>query len=319
MTDTDNIKKQYESYKKELDTINKRYSETYIEPETDMPQSLGLSKIEYETPSDEQLRKKAEISLSADKQAAAEKISRDTSEKIKKQQTLKDKAFSEAVKQLIDIDREETETKREKENDALARNLARSSIASEGIKQVESYADEMRAQTERERDDAIDAISREIDALKRDASRALSENEKVFLSKLEAETERLRQAAEKEKREAEKYNNSIAEKEAEYGKELEKRAKELERQEWERLAASRGNQEQAGRKRSSKHEAKGNSDCDKSILRQLKSRRRARAFSVGYGNAEHARRRLCLVSRLSAKKKKRIRIGNNFLVIAKNN
>ncbi|MGN0782317.1 MAG: hypothetical protein ACI4M1_04050 [Christensenellales bacterium] len=236
MTDTDNIKKQYESYKKELDTINKRYSETYIEPETDMPQSLGLSKIEYETPSDEQLRKKAEISLSADKQAAAEKISRDTSEKIKKQQTLKDKAFSEAVKQLIDIDREETETKREKENDALARNLARSSIASEGIKQVESYADEMRAQTERERDDAIDAISREIDALKRDASRALSENEKVFLSKLEAETERLRQAAEKEKREAEKYNNSIAEKEAEYGKELEKRAKELERQEWERLA-----------------------------------------------------------------------------------
>lgn len=236
MTDTDNIKKQYESYKKELDTINKRYSETYIEPETDMPQSLGLSKIEYETPSDEQLRKKAEISLSADKQAAAEKISRDTSEKIKKQQTLKDKAFSEAVKQLIDIDREETETKREKENDALARNLARSSIASEGIKQVESYADEMRAQTERERDDAIDAISREIDALKRDASRALSENEKVFLSKLEAETERLRQAAEKEKREAEKYNNSIAEKEAEYGKELEKRAKELEWQEWERLA-----------------------------------------------------------------------------------
>ena len=236
MTDTDNIKKQYESYKKELDTINKRYSETYIEPETDMPQSLGLSKIEYETPSDEQLRKKAEISLSADKQAAAEKISRDTSEKIKKQQTLKDKAFSEAVKQLIDIDREETETKREKENDALARNLARSSIASEGIKQVESYADEMRAQTERERDDAIDAISREIDALKRDASRALSENEKVFLSKLEAETERLRQAAEMEKREAEKYNNSIAEKEAEYGKELEKRAKELERQEWERLA-----------------------------------------------------------------------------------
>lgn len=236
MTDTDNIKKQYESYKKELDAINKRYSETYVKPETDMPGSLGLSKIEYETPSDEQLRKKAEISLSADKQAAAEKINRETAEKLKKQQTLKDKAFSEAVKQLIDIDREETEAKREKENDALARNLARSSIASEGIKQVESYADEMRAQTQRERDDAVDAISREIDALKRDSSRALSENEKVFLSKLEAETEKLRQAAEKEKREAEKYNNSIAEKEAEYGKELEKRAKELEQQEWERLA-----------------------------------------------------------------------------------
>ena len=236
MTDTDNIKKQYESYKKELDAINKRYSETYVKPETDMPGSLGLSKIEYETPSDEQLRKKAEISLSADKQAAAEKINRDTAEKLKKQQTLKDKAFSEAVKQLIDIDREETDAKREKENDALARNLARSSIASEGIKQVESYADEMRAQTQRERDDAVDAISREIDALKQDSSRALSENEKVFLSKLEAETEKLRQAAEKEKREAEKYNNSIAEKEAEYGKELEKRAKELEQQEWERLA-----------------------------------------------------------------------------------
>ena len=40
----------------------------------------------------------------------------------------------------------------------------------------------------------------------------------------------------KEKTEAEKYNNTVAEKEAEYEKALEERREELERREWERLA-----------------------------------------------------------------------------------
>ena len=32
MTDKDNVKKQYENYKKQLDKINDRYSETYVKP-----------------------------------------------------------------------------------------------------------------------------------------------------------------------------------------------------------------------------------------------------------------------------------------------
>lgn len=53
MTDKDNVKKQYENYKKQLDKINDRYSETYVKPETDMPDSLGLKTVDYKMPSEE--------------------------------------------------------------------------------------------------------------------------------------------------------------------------------------------------------------------------------------------------------------------------
>lgn len=236
MTDKDNVKKQYENYKKQLDKINDRYSETYVKPETDMPDSLGLKTVDYNMPSEDELRKKAETALEADRQSAISKIGKETEEKIKKQSALKDQAFAEAAKRLLDIDSEREQAVREVKNDALARNIARSSIASEGVRETEERAAALRRDAQAERDGTAEAIDREIEALKKQASDSLSQTEKNFLSRLEAETEKLREKALKEKTEAEKYNNTVAEKEAEYEKALEERREELERREWERLA-----------------------------------------------------------------------------------
>lgn len=137
MTDKDNVKKQYENYKKQLDKINDRYSETYVKPETDMPDSLGLKTVDYKMPSEDELRKKAETALEADRQSAISKIGKETEEKIKKQSALKEQAFAEAAKRLLDIDSEREQAVREVKNDALARNIARSSIASEGVRETE--------------------------------------------------------------------------------------------------------------------------------------------------------------------------------------
>lgn len=236
MTDKDNVKKQYENYKKQLDKINDRYSETYVKPETDMPDSLGLKTVDYKMPSEDELRKKAETALEADRQSAISKIGKETEEKIKKQSALKDQAFAEAAKRLLDIDSEREQAVREVKNDALARNIARSSIASEGVRETEERVDALRRDAQAERDGTAEAIDREIEALKKQASDSLSQTEKNFLSRLEAETEKLREKALEEKTEAEKYNNTVAEKEAEYEKALEERREELERREWERLA-----------------------------------------------------------------------------------
>lgn len=113
MTDKDNVKKQYENYKKQLDKINDRYSETYVKPETDMPDSLGLKTVDYKMPSEDELRKKAETALEADRQSAISKIGKETEEKIKKQSALKDQAFAEAAKRLLDIDSEREQAVRE--------------------------------------------------------------------------------------------------------------------------------------------------------------------------------------------------------------
>ena len=236
MTDKDNVKKQYENYKKQLDKINDRYSETYVKPETDMPDSLGLKTVDYKMPSEDELRKKAETALEADRQSAISKIGKETEEKIKKQSALKDQAFAEAAKRLLDIDSEREQAVREVKNDALARNIARSSIASEGVRETEERAAALRRDAQAERDGTAEAIDREIEALKKQASDSLSQTEKNFLSRLEAETEKLREKALEEKTEAEKDNNTVAEKEAEYEKALEERREELERREWERLA-----------------------------------------------------------------------------------
>lgn len=236
MTDKDNVKKQYENYKKQLDKINDRYSETYVKPETDMPDSLGLKTVDYKMPSEDELRKKAETALEADRQSAISKIGKETEEKIKKQSALKEQAFAEAAKRLLDIDSEREQAVREVKNDALARNIARSSIASEGVRETEERAAALRRDAQAERDGTAEAIDIEIEALKKQASDSLSETEKNFLSRLEAETEKLREKVLEEKTEAEKYNNTVAEKEAEYEKALEERREELERREWERLA-----------------------------------------------------------------------------------
>ena len=212
MTDKDNVKKQYENYKKQLDKINDRYSETYVKPETDMPDSLGLKTVDYKMPSEDELRKKAETALEADRQSAISKIGKETEEKIKKQSALKEQAFAEAAKRLLDIDSEREQAVREVKNDALARNIARSSIASEGVRETEERAAALRRDAQAERDGTAEAIDREIEALKKQASDSLSETEKNFLSRLEAETEKLREKA------------------------LEERREELERREWERLA-----------------------------------------------------------------------------------
>ena len=232
MTDKDNVKKQYENYKKQLDKINDRYSETYVKPETDMPDSLGLKTVDYKMPSEDELRKKAETALEADRQSAISKIGKETEEKIKKQSALKDQAFAEAAKRLLDIDSEREQAVREVKNDALARNIARSSIASEGVRETEERAAALRRDAQAERDGTAEAIDREIEALKKQASDSLSQTEKNFLSRLEAETEKLREKALEEKTEAEKYNNTVAEKEAEYEKALEERREELERRSW---------------------------------------------------------------------------------------
>ena len=104
------------------------------------------------------------------------------------------------------------------------------------MRETEERAAALRRDAQAERDGTAEAIDREIEALKKQASDSLSETEKNFLSRLEAETEKLREKALEEKTEAEKYNNTVAEKEAEYEKALEERREELERREWERLA-----------------------------------------------------------------------------------
>ena len=129
---------------------------------------------------------------------------KETEEKIKKQSALKDQAFAEAAKRLLDIDSEREQAVREVKNDALARNIARSSIASEGVRETEERAAALRRDAQAERDGTAEAIDREIEALKKQASDSLSQTEKNFLSRLEAETEKLREKALEEKTEAEK-------------------------------------------------------------------------------------------------------------------
>lgn len=236
MTELNETKKRYDEYLEKIDAINKKYSATYSEPTLDAPSSLDLKAREYAMPSDEELKKRAATALTADKQAAVSKIGTEVSEKIKKQESLKSKAFNDAARALLEIDGNEKVKKQNVSDNALSRNLARSSIASEGIEEVGREAEAARAKTEETTAQTLETIKKEIDTIKSDASQRLSDTEKNFLAKIEAETEKLREKALVEQRQADAYNNTLAEKEAAYRKSLGDKLNELQNREWERLA-----------------------------------------------------------------------------------
>ena len=58
MTDKDNVKKQYENYKKQLDKINDRYSENLRKTRDGHARFVGLKTVDYKMPSEDELRKR---------------------------------------------------------------------------------------------------------------------------------------------------------------------------------------------------------------------------------------------------------------------
>lgn len=180
-----------------------------------LPELPSYDRLEYDEPSDEEIRKSAEAEL-ADYAKSGERSIRDRY--AEKESDLSAKREDDRTRFEDDSDKlkkaydEAAETLG---NDVLKRGLARSSIAVNKQAEVgKAYAEGMRDLIS-ERNDRLQEIDAELSSLDEQLKNALDDFRISYAAKLTERMNELKSEREKNKADALKYNNSLAKEEYE--------------------------------------------------------------------------------------------------------
>ncbi|MFA5758329.1 MAG: hypothetical protein WC942_03000 [Clostridia bacterium] len=203
----------------------------------DIATTLGLEKMSYTEPTEEEITQQAENSLSDYKQNSVSNIEEET-------ETEKENLLNSKAGLISSADEEKTETasvyakaKDSTEKDALKRGLARSSIV---INQLAAFTNNEINEYQKISDElssALKNIENSIANLEIKKQNSLNNFNITYAIKLSEKIANLE--AEQEEKEAEviKYNNEIAEKEAEYAQKISESERNSYQEEWERQLA----------------------------------------------------------------------------------
>ena len=205
----------------EIAAIEAKYNANPSGVVLDAPDSLGLSKLQYEGATDE------EIQLSAEK-VAEQAYQKNLQSLLSKNEQAADKiqssktSLSETLEnRLQSIDSDYDSAKKSAENQAIRRGLARSSII---MGQIQAF-DEARLSTkhaeEKSYAEAITDLENKLYDLDESKAAAI---ESLDIDKLNSVTEQIQKLTKERDdklTEVLKYNNTVSEKEAKYKKDLE--------------------------------------------------------------------------------------------------
>ena len=204
-----------------LAELDREYRESLPEePEPDIdalfPESLGLEKVEYTPATDEELAQRAQAGVDYEK--SAEK--KDLEHKFGvAEQGLGDRA-EEAEKDLETKYRElgelYEELRKQTDNDAIKRGVARSSIRSSAQDQLSSEKAGAERASKAEYDSEMTQIGRELDALRQEQDAAFEELDLKYAAELEERIAELKEERDKTARKYAEYNNSVEEAERKY-------------------------------------------------------------------------------------------------------
>lgn len=181
---------------------------------TELPKAPEGERMERVETDEEALRAKAGESLKgyeAEKLRGIDEKAAKEREKLESESAAREKDKEDRLK---DIDAAYSQAKKNVENDALKRGIARSSIALASSAALEGERASGRAETEREYSAAMLELGRLIDEIETGRISSISDLKADVESRIAEKTEQLKAAAEKSDREALKYNNSLAESEA---------------------------------------------------------------------------------------------------------
>jgi len=226
-------------YKKLLDSmakVDKKYSTEYVEQKVDAPESLGLKKLEYDMPSDEEIEEVAKQYFRANRESDISKINTSTQKSLNDLEKKAKSVLEEALKGQIKIDEEREKNLKRNNYDSQVKNLTNSSIKTGMENSINTLADDALKVLNSDTDNAIGNIDIQKQQLKELSERQLEDLEKVYAQKVATKVAELIEDAQEQLDSVTKYNNSVDEKEAKYKKSLESMLKELEEKEWDRVA-----------------------------------------------------------------------------------
>lgn len=227
----------------ELDRLENEY-QSYLnenkEEEPDLeslfPSSLGLEKIEYTPESDESIASRADAEITAEKTKETNKVADKYDSAISELDEEKaDTAENRAVKEK-EIAELYAQLKKNQQNDSIKKGVARGSIMSSLLQQLESGEQVNKTEVARAYYQAIDDIDKTITSLNLQKDTALNELDLKYAAKLEKEIAELKAERDKTVASYTKYNNNVEEKERKYAQSREEDvAKYLEQQKQDRL------------------------------------------------------------------------------------
>lgn len=197
-----------EAYEKGLKELEEFMSDK--NPSSNTP---SYERFEYDSPSDEEIRKSAEDELQGYLDSNERAIRNEYAEREKDLNKSKESSkalYDESSEKLKDAYETASEALG---NDALKRGLARSSIALNGqLAASKAYGDSVASLVD-EYDRKIADIDRELDSLGSELSSALDSFRIDYAAKLTSRINELKAEREKSEREAIEYNNKLLEKE----------------------------------------------------------------------------------------------------------
>lgn len=181
---------------------------------------------------DNKIKTEAEKELQSYKDAGYNKINTDTTSKLEKLNTNKQSLKNNYTDTISNLDKYYDNARKTVSNDALSRGLARSSIV---INELQAFTNEQLntyTRLNEELTNNINALDFEINALEEEKDKALSQFDIDYAEKLTSKIASLKKDLENKQVEITKYNNEIAEKEAEFNLKYKELESDLEKADW---------------------------------------------------------------------------------------
>lgn len=225
----------YDSLWETLSGIDDKYSTVYKEPTYNQPQSLNLEKLEYEGMTEDEILLAAQNALLEKQLNALAKIESSSQNGMASIQSKIDSLLKDAQGKEKSIAEAAAEAKKKAGNNAVNRGLARSSILTEHLHELDKNKSGLLSEVNSAKDSALGEYRSQILQLQADKSAALSNYELVAAADLQAKIDNLMSQVQNEIDSVTKYNNTVDEKEAKYQVTLEAEMRKAQEAEQKRV------------------------------------------------------------------------------------
>ena len=157
-----------QAYKKFLDKmveVDKKYSTSYNQPKINAPESLGLKKLAYDMPTEEEVAAAAQKYYEGDKARDVANVGANTDKSVNNLSGKAEQANAVAVKSIADAEQKRKDDLKSANYATQAKNLVNSSIRTGVFEEINDDADQKITNAATTRDETIAEIDKEISRL----------------------------------------------------------------------------------------------------------------------------------------------------------
>lgn len=213
---TDELLELYDTMKKDIGDIERKYSLSYYKVEMDFPESLGIPKRKYVEPTEEELTATAEAQIAPKFVEKQRNLDKSYQKSVANYQKSLELLAEKHRQKLVELS-EEFATELEKLLRKLTNNgLYRSSIREDAVQQAQNDGTTAENEQNLRYEAEKSAVEGALDATRQTYQESSESLQQQRLAAVAAQIVALKEKELNKKKEVEKYNASVDEKEAKY-------------------------------------------------------------------------------------------------------